>query len=189
MISLEELEGRLIYAVIVAGKSADFADAACKRLWESVPAFMSPKQYAIYLLEKDGIRDWVMGAKTGNYCKIIKFFEDWLKSGVNLRTCTPDDLESLHGVGPKTSRFFVTWTRPEARYAVLDRHILRWLDQFYHDVPKNTPNGKTYLKWETVFLEEAMNRHLQPRELDYQIWSAGAGRDQFDSKLEETRAG
>jgi thermostable 8-oxoguanine DNA glycosylase len=79
----------------------------------------------------------------------------------------------IHGIGPKTSRFFILWTRPHERYAALDVHILRWLRGLGHNAPRSTPNGRKYGELEKIFLSEADKRGLSPGELDAQVWEAG----------------
>jgi thermostable 8-oxoguanine DNA glycosylase len=97
------------------------------------------------------------------------------EAGLNLQTCEPADLEKIHGIGPKTARFWILWTRPDARYAALDVHILRWMRERGHKAPKQTPSApKTYARLEKAFLAEADKRGLTPRELDFKIWQASA---------------
>ncbi len=71
----------------------------------------------------------------------------------------------------KTSRFFITYSRPTNSHAILDTHILAWLKNYYPQTPKATPsNKKEYLKYEQFFLSECLKRNLAPQELDLQIW-------------------
>lgn len=176
----KELQYRIIYAIIVAGKNAKFAEAATKRLF---PA-LSDQQYPF-----DIVRNWVVSdqlennlrdARTGNYSKIKKALECLVDLDIDLATCTPIELEQVPGIGPKTSRFFVLWTRPDARCAALDVHVLRWLRGLGYDVPKVTPSGKKYAKIEQLFLREADRMNLTPRELDERIWKAGAQWDTYN---------
>ncbi len=178
-----ELEARLLYAVIVAGKSAKFADQATARLWTYCQEGESPFDLIRRLAKSHTLLSVLRECRTGNYGKINRCFKElaggWMD--LNLRHCEPADLEKIHGIGPKTSRFFILWTRPEARYAALDVHILRWLRAQGYPAPRSTPVGKQYEQLEKAFLAEADSRGKTPRELDYEIWSAASGEIQATS--------
>lgn len=163
-----ELEWRLVYAVVVAGKSAAFANRAIAELRRLV--HVRPPLAAIAVRP-----DYLRVARTGRYRTVSRAIEHLARHRPDLRTCAPGELERTPGIGPKTARFFVAWTRPDARVAVLDRHVLRWLErEGYAGVPRSTPTGRAYAKWEGVFLEEADRREVSPRELDLEIWAAAA---------------
>ena len=90
---------------------------------------------------------------------------------IDLETCTAEDLEAIPGIGQKTSRFFITHSRPNQNYAILDTHILAWLKSLgYNDIPKSTPAGKRYQEIEQLFLFEAKKRNVSAADLDLQIW-------------------
>lgn len=168
-----ELQYRLIYSLVVAGKSAGFA--------ENVMRSFPFKEQSPF----DAVRKWTragqLGAtlracRTGNYGKLEAALRALLDSGLDLATCSPEELETIHGIGPKTSRFFILWTRPAYRCAALDVHILRWLRGQGYDAPRNTPPAsKRYQELEAAFLAEADKRGVTPRELDWQIWEASSG--------------
>lgn len=182
-----ELEARLLYAVIVAGKSADFADKACARLWEhcregETPfAMLRRIDYAQGVLRSGSLEGVLRECRVGNYGKISRCFRELAKADIDLRTCSPEALERFHGIGPKTSRFFVMWTRPEAKHAALDVHVLRWMRAQGYAAPRTTPSGRVYAELERAFIAEAEKRGKTPRELDYEIWCAAAGRPQETS--------
>ena len=71
---------------------------------------------------------------------------------LDLRSCTLEQLESVPGFGPKTSRFFVLHSRPGVRRAVLDTHVLKWLREQGVDAPLTTPSGRRYSLLEEQFL-------------------------------------
>lgn len=172
-----ELERMLIYSIIVAGKSANFADTVMSSLFPLGSSKLSPfEELRSY---SPTFRLWLFrSVGTGNYTKLHKAIGELLEADLDLWTCTPEDLEKIHGIGPKTARFFILWTRPNARYAALDVHVLRWLREVegHKDCPKATPqNPKEYKKWEDVFLGYADAAGVTPRQLDWEIWSAGSG--------------
>lgn len=170
-----ELEWRLIYSMIVAGKSATFANAVTRRL---IARIANPPLLTIAEMARCELEEHLRAARTGNYTKLVEGLTELatlVDAGLNLRTCSPDDLQQIHGVGPKTARFFILWTRPSERYAALDVHVLRWLRRKGHKAPRSTPSSeKEYARLEQVFLAEADERNMTARELDHQIWLAGA---------------
>ncbi len=175
-----ELQARLLYSVVVAGKSADFANNVIVRLLGSCQDGELP----FAMLRRKGseieIRGMCRSQGTGNYTKVGRCFWELSQVPIDLRTCTAEDLERFHGIGPKTSRFFIMWTRPEAIHAALDVHVLRWMRGLGYHAPKSTPTGSKYAKLEVAFIAEAAKRGLTPRELDSQIWDAarkGAGNE------------
>lgn len=181
-----EHQSRLIYAMIVAGKSANFADKAMKAFLEKIFASVSAQSRRPLPFEAIALADLIPGklsecltaAKTGNYTKLAKGIRELIKAKPDLWSITPEGLERFHGIGPKTSRFFVMWIRPHEVYAALDVHVLRWLRSKGHKAPKATPTGAKYAALEKIFIEEARKLGKTPRELDSEIWEAGAGRTQ-----------
>ena len=172
-ISYVQLQFRIIYSIIVAGKSAKFAEKVMTNL---LGIYSRPPFGQIQYWNENGrLLDELKKAKTGNYKKISKALTELVNSNIDLRTCGPEDLEKIHGIGPKTSRFFIMWTRPNVRYAALDTHILKWLRARGHDVPKTTPSGKKYKEIEQIFLTEADKLGIPPQELDTKIWKEYSG--------------
>ena len=90
----------------------------------------------------------------------------------DLRTCTIDDLESIKGIGFKTSRIFLTSSREGVRHAVLDTHLLRWMrDQGIQNIPKITPGNRSkYLTIEALWLTMVPDGKT-PAEFDLEIWN------------------
>lgn len=169
-----EMQVKLVYAMIVAGKSARFANQACHRFFRTMPVGTSP--FAWIRGMADGELDGKLReARTGKYEKLCQGLQELAAAGLELTTCGPAALELIHGIGPKTARFWILWTRPDARYAALDVHILRWMRAQGYEAPRQTPStSSTYIKLEKAFLFEADERGMTPRELDRQIWEAGA---------------
>lgn len=169
-----ECEYWLIYAIIVAGKSAKFAEQKMEALG------LTKEASSIRLIGRiagyGDLKQWLKEARTGCYGKLVRAFTDIECRDINAVTCTLDELEKIHGVGPKTARFFLMMRDPGARYAALDTHILKWLRAQGYAAPKSTPQSrKKYLELEAIFLQLADKIHLAtgvtPRELDYLIWS------------------
>lgn len=180
-LSLWELQARLIYAVLVAGKSAVFAEAKVLALVgdriDDLP-FDVIREY----IRRGDIEEWLRSERVGTYGRLMKCFPDLVE--LDPRTCTIHQLEAVHGVGPKTARFFVLWTRPGAMCAALDTHILKWLRSLGYDAPKSTPQaGARYDELEKVFLHEAEKRGKAPRDLDFEVWDSYANSSRDQSQL------
>lgn len=166
-----ELEYRLIYSTIVAGKSAKFADMKCRALMGYIKSGETPFEMLKRLHRSDKLTNVLKEVKTGNYSKLSVCLAEI--TNLNPETCTIEELENCHGIGPKTSRFFILWTRPKIKHAALDTHILKFLRSLGIDAPKSTPQSKSkYEKLEKVFLAEAEKRNMTARELDSAIWDA-----------------
>lgn len=114
--------------------------------------------------------------RCGNYTKFEQACRELIDCDLDLWTCTPMDLEKIHGIGPKTARFFVLWTREDpGDYAALDVHILRWLREQGYDAPKQTPSGRKYRELEQAFVAEAKKQGKTPKQLDAEIWEKYSG--------------
>lgn len=175
-----KLEYKLLFSLVVAGKSAHFARSAMERFLAGSHA-PTPLRWVNFLWQsplignESGLIRQLKIARTGNYSKLEKAFrkaaEAVISEALDLRVCSPSELEKIPGIGPKTSRFFILWTRPNARCAALDTHILKWLKYLGYDAPKSTPVGKKYEELELAFLAEADKRGIPPAKLDEMIWT------------------
>ena len=169
-----DLELFAIFAVCVAGKKAQqtadkvndhFRDTETptKRLtpFETIKSLIKIRVFGAYL----------QMAKVGQYKRIYRALRDLAESGIDLKTCTVEDLEAIHGIGPKTSRFIIMHSRPNQRLATLDTHILRWMRDQGIETPKATPQSrKLYQKLEQKFLTLCDKRAILPSQLDLKIW-------------------
>ena len=169
-----DLELFAIFAVCVAGKKAQqtadkvndhFRDTETptKRLtpFETIKSLVKIRVFGAYL----------QMAKVGQYKRIYRALRDLAESGIDLKTCTVEDLEAIHGIGPKTSRFIIMHSRPNQRLATLDTHILRWMRDQGIDTPKATPQSrKLYQKLEQKFLTLCDKCGMIPSQLDLKIW-------------------
>jgi thermostable 8-oxoguanine DNA glycosylase len=172
-----ELQTKLIYAIVVAGKSARFANEVMEGLRAEVNSDDGELLFEFLhrQCEAGKLRETLEQHRTGNYTKLEKAIRGLLEESFDLEEVAPEDLERIHGIGPKTARFFIVWTRPAERYAVLDVHVLRWMREHGHDVPRSTPGTpQLYRRIEGWFLEEAARRKMTPRQLDLEIWGNAA---------------
>jgi len=111
---------------------------------------------------------------TGNGCYLQRAITlNWLaNSTLNLATCHPDELVECPGINYKTARGFVLYSRPLQNYAVLDRHVLRWMQmQTRKLVPTSSPSSYTqYRYYEDMALAMAAKARLTPVAFDEMIW-------------------
>ncbi len=180
-LSLWELQARLIYSVLVAGKSAKFAE---KKTLDLIGKRVDELPFDIISdhIEFGALDEWLRELRTGSYTRLLKCFPALIE--LNPQTCTLRELEAVHGIGPKTARFFILWTRPDAVCAALDTHVLKWLKSLGYDAPKSTPPaGPKYEGLEQAFISEAVKRGKTPRELDFEIWDAGANGPALQARL------
>ena len=162
-----ELEGFFLFCICVAGKNADRTVKAINRLFKPT---QRPTYFLRRLCKTKKLHGKLKEQGFGQYSRIEGAIHQWLDSKLNLRTCTIEELEQIHGIGPKTARMFVSLTRPKTNVAILDVHILRWLRSKGIDAPAQTPTGKRYLALETKYLALAKKEHRDPITMDYEIW-------------------
>ncbi len=164
-----DLEQFLVFSVLVANKPA-------KRMWALafnltfLPAWETPLGAIRHLIANDDLEKKLRELKTGQYRRLSQCLTAIAKADLDLRKCTVENLEAIHGIGPKTARFFILKTRPDAKHAVLDTHILKWLRSRSIKAPRSTPSGKKYAALEQIFLAECEKEDKSPAEMDQEIW-------------------
>ena len=201
--STAELEEFLLFCVVVAGKTAATqAKLLHKLLYEYVVVLnKEEKLYAAhipgdidqlnsfydgrftedtpfsrirFLIQRGILKDFIKASKLGQYNKIERAFQELVESDLDLRSCSIEQLEAIHGIGFKTSRFFVVHTRKNQSHAILDTHILKYMrdEMGISDVPKSTPgNRKEYAKLESLFVQHCAEAKRNVAELDLEIWT------------------
>lgn len=171
--SRSDLEWWLLFSIAVAGWRSEMAAAALGRFKFYIYDAENPLMVIDDILKYDPEHiDYAFEQSRFRFKRTKRSFieaarEFWCR---DLRELTVEELESIHGIGPKTARFFLFTAVPGVRYAALDTHILKWLAKLGYDVPKATPSGKNYEKVEGYFLLEADKRGLAPSELDLAVW-------------------
>ncbi|MFQ5875854.1 MAG: hypothetical protein ACE5JL_18920 [Dehalococcoidia bacterium] len=111
------------------------------------------------VLEEAGYRFPLQAART-----IVRFAVDYHP---DLRTAPREDLvDWIYGLGMKLASMFLARTRPEeGPYAILDRHLHRWLERHGCTLPRSD-----YLGRERFFLDWCTERELDPVDYDLEIW-------------------
>ena len=164
-----KLEEALLFWICVAGKTAKTIAPRLDNLLNSLEG-NSPFEK----IKNTGLDQLSVKLKeNGIGCYSIKAKSLWdlVNSGLDLSTCTVDDLEGVYGIGMKTSRCFLIHSRSETNCAGLDTHVLKFLRDMGHDVPRSTPGSKKkYKEIEQLFLNYVNDSHMSVAELDLYIW-------------------
>lgn len=173
-LSYEELEARLIFWVLAAGKNGTRAAEITNKMvcaWE----VQSPNMTPFEVLRQFKLANIIELCKMyGTGCQSAKgrSLYEIANSGLDLRTCSVYSLEQIYGIGMKTSRCFIMHSRKDARVAGLDTHILKHLASLGYDVPKNTPSSKKlYLTLEQEVVKLADAAGMTPADYDLMIWN------------------
>lgn len=172
------LETFWTFCVIVAGKNSDWAARKVGDLYtQARREECTPFDYL--RLHRYALHNMLVANRVGQYGRIERALLASLD--LDLRWASVDQLMAVPGVGPKTARFFILHTRPNAQLAVLDTHILRWLREEHgcKDAPKATPPaGQKYEFWEGMALEFFRDVYpgLTPAQADLMVWTVMSGR-------------
>lgn len=173
-VSDEWLEEFLVFCCCVPGKNAITTSRCVEKLRLELIKNFGELSFFELLRQAEDLPNLIKSAGIGCYNHRAVTLSQLSHSNLDLRTCNVEDLEKIKGIGKKTSRFFLLYTRRNVRVACLDVHILRFLKDAGYDVPKNTPTGKKYDKIERIFLELAKDRSIP--EFDLDIWKRYSGR-------------
>lgn len=191
-----QLEERLLFWVCAAGKNGRTAAKCLDKFLKLTRAWFKSQHRACphspfkMIREKDNFHrrsDWVAAGMRvcGIGCSTSKSksFLELAHSGLDIKTCTVEDLESIYGIGPKTARAFLIHSRPNQQYACLDTHILSYMRGLGFDCPKSTPTGNKYKKIENDFIGLAKKANKSIAEFDLILWKMYSGN--FDGSKEE----
>ena len=173
-----ELEAFLIFAICVAGKkSKEVAPKVVNfinSLVDQDDRQINPFEGIYLLFCSDLLEDSIREHRLGKYNDLIKAFWDIsIMLNNRLNKCNLNELQSCHGIGPKTARFFLLHSRPNQKYVVLDTHILKWVrEEIRSDAPKATPTSdKTYREWEDIVIRHLRNKGVTNfAEFDLNKW-------------------
>lgn len=172
-------ESFLLFAVLVAGKNSTMIMHKTNQLIKDIINEENPTSLFQYIIDNHSdngfksLDELLRKNKTGKYSLIINFFKDIKKSNIDLLSCKIEELESLRGVGKKSSRFFMVYNRSDQQdCAILDTHLLKFLNKNGYPAPEQTPSGKKYDELEAAFISLA--KTVRPKQsiadIDFEIW-------------------
>lgn len=177
-LSKTKLEETILFWVCAAGKNGVTASICLERLlssWKPIAnAFYpdpSPFEIVRTINESVDLPTVMKTCGIGCYNAKAKTFVALVESNLNLKKCSVADLEAIPGIGPKTARCFLIHSRKNQQYAGLDTHVLKFLRDKGHPVPKTTPTGKKYRELEIIFLEYANKSGMNVADFDLSIWN------------------
>lgn len=165
--SEEELQLVILFWLLAAGKNALTSAKNLEKLltkWFYQTPFETIKRIP-------NLAEEMKAFGIGCYNNKAKSFRAIVDSGLDLKTCTVEDLENIYGIGSKTARCVIMHSRPNQKYAGLDTHILAYMRDQGYNVPKSTPSGKKYREIEALFLKHAEELGRDAAELDLSIWN------------------
>ena len=170
------LQDHLLFTIFVCNKQADRTRQVLNQFYEDVRIHESPFSYVARLIRERKLDRRLKACRCGQYGRIGKALRQLIQKKIDVTTCTLDQLESIHGIGQKSSRFFLMYGRGIKDVAVLDTHVLRWLHQCgVKNVPRSTPTSKTkYRELEQTFLKLCEDLKMEPNKLDFTVWKTGA---------------
>lgn len=174
--SKNQLQEAILFWILAAGKSGKMS-AICLDKLITILYHKYGNLSPFKLISENGISTLSgLMKECGIGCYNIKSKTIWelVNSNIDLKNCSCDDLEKIKGIGCKTSRGFIVHTRKNTEYAVVDRHLLKYLNQLGYDVPINTPSKKEYKQIEILFLS-LIPVHFTVSEYDLLIWTIYSG--------------
>lgn len=167
-----ELELFWLFSCVVAGKTATTQAKLLDRFLSATKG-SSPFE-KLRRIGSSKMLEAVKASRLGQFNRLSKTFIESLN--LDLRNCSIDDLENIHGVGPKTARMFVMMSRPKQRVAALDTHVLKHLRAHGIDAPKATPPaGRRYRELEQAFVALADKAGMDVAAYDLEVWKKYAG--------------
>lgn len=170
--SQEEMELFSIFCICVAGKTASIMAKMVNDFLSNCGKEGTPFQRIISMHNDGTLLENLKRAKTGKYNVLERGLYELATSNLDLYSCTPDDLEKITGVGMKTSRFIILHSRKNARVAIIDTHILKYLrDIGVNNVPDKIPPRRKYLELEQIILSEADRLNMTVADFDLNTWT------------------
>lgn len=166
-----ELQLVLLFWIAAAGKKATSAARSLASLLEEGRRMFSVDEpFGIVLAYGDSLAESMRLHGMGCYNNKSRCIRALALSGIDLKKCSAQDLESIPGIGPKTSRCFLMHSRRGVRHAGLDTHVLKYMRELGLDVPRSTPTGRKYAQIEAMFLDLADKSGMGVAEFDLDIW-------------------
>jgi hypothetical protein len=169
------LQEWFLFGICVAGKNARQTAGKVERLLTTIRQRMggktrqTPFDLVSFAIDKKFLLKVLQENKLGQYGRIEKAFQGMVK--IDPATVTLEELEQIHGVGAKTARMLLLYTRPDQEMIPLDTHVLHWMRDNGYNAPKSTPPpGNKYRELELAFIAEGKKRGLTAKEWDTQVW-------------------
>ena len=169
-----KLQETILWWICAAGKNGTLTSIYLDNMLSEMEPSRTEEPFRVLRrLTRETIAHMLKRHGIGCYNNKSRSIYELVHSGIDLKTCTAEELENIYGIGMKTSRCFIIHSREGAQYAGLDTHILKFLGSRGISVPKATPSSKEqYLKLEKEFLKLAQEAGKSPAALDLEVWNA-----------------
>jgi thermostable 8-oxoguanine DNA glycosylase len=174
-----ELEEFLLFCIMVAGKNAKQTAKKLDEFLFGTLGIISPFNWVLSMVDIGKVSEnfplecAMKRHKLGQYKRLEKAFTGILQFKNRLKEVSVEELESVHGISSKTSRFFLLHSRPNQRIVVLDTHLLAHMREDLGIVaPKATPDRKKYLELEQKLLEVIDESGKTFAEYDLYVWKS-----------------
>lgn len=179
----EELQEFILFWVLVAGKSAHTMKYCLENLLSHYEGEVR-KPFETITKQGKRLASTLKRFGVGCYNHKAKSMLELAHSGLDLKTCTVDDLTALHGIGPKTARCFIIHSRANQHLAGLDRHVMNYLrsnPQFIEviksfgveEIPDTPPaSEKVYKKIEQAVVCIYTQLGMTAAEFDLGAWKS-----------------
>jgi thermostable 8-oxoguanine DNA glycosylase len=170
-LSRSQLEEYILFCIGVFNKPAMVISAKLDKMLRGIRQGRESPFQTLRRYSKEGVIDVLKEYKISPYMVKGAGMHYIANAGLDLVSCTADDLRRCPGISYKTAHFFILHTRLHARVACLDTHVLHWFRDQGYDAPKSSPQStKVYAKWQALFLQKADNASKTPAEFDLEIW-------------------
>jgi len=168
-----ELELSLLFWICAAGKSAKTVSQRLNNILKEHCFSESPFEIIKNIEDlPEVLRKYGIGCFNNKARTMISI----VKSNLNLKTCSVEDLEKFKGIGPKTARCFLIHSKRNVKLAGLDTHILKYMRDLGYNVPRSTPSKNKYLEIENIFLGLVESSGMTVAEFDLKIWKEYSGK-------------
>jgi len=163
-----ELLHFLLWTTTVAGKRSDVQTTKFNELFKHA-------DLSILATHGNSLRAKMRAVGLGQYSRLVQCWKHINRHirPTGLKTITRNELLLIPGIGPKTASFFIAHSQPWPEIAVLDTHILKWLQKEFPKlkIPKITPSDPDqYRDIEALFLGRSCQLNIKPSDLDTLIW-------------------
>lgn len=174
-----ELEETFIWWILAAGKDGIYEAKCANSIMRAIGVSSERSPFAaLRNYDVNELTALLAQYKTGAQSLKSRTIFQVINAGLNLRTCSREDLLQLWGMGMKTATCFILHSRPDQEMAGIDTHYLKFLKDMGVDVPKHRPSKpkdgsmhKEYLRLEAEGVRIAKAWGWSCCRLDLTVWN------------------
>jgi hypothetical protein len=175
-LTIPQLEERLVWWILAAGKDGLWEARCTEEILIELQGHNAPFS-ALAQHDHTSLTALLARHKTGAQSLKARTILAVAKSGIDLTTCTRENLLDFWGIGMKTASCFILHSRPRQDMIGIDTHFLKFLADQGVPVPKQRPNklvGRMhpgYLDLERRGIAIAKRCGLPCATLDLLVWN------------------